>query len=148
MFMSNIKKAGRLALAFDVLLNTVNTIPENKLTEGLSQVLKPSFKTDVLYRTKSQDGDSKLETLLNLCCDEELIIDLSRNHKNPISQLCSAQIIVTRKPCLLRLFRYLSHIILNRLILRLMFSITIRFLESSRLKCFSSSVNGLFLLFL
>ena len=76
------------------------------------------------------------------------ILDLSRNHKSPISQLCSEQIIVTRKPCLLRLFRYLSHIILNRLILRLMFSITIRFLESSRLKCFSSSVNGLFLLFL
>jgi hypothetical protein len=30
MFMSNIKKADRLALAYDVLLNAVNTIPENK----------------------------------------------------------------------------------------------------------------------
>lgn len=67
MFMSNIKKAGRMALAYDVLTKAVKAVTEDKLTDSLSKVLEPSFKTDVLYRSKQQDGDSKLTLLLNLC---------------------------------------------------------------------------------
>jgi len=67
MFMSNIKKAGRISLAFDVLAAAVKAIPENHMTEILSKVLESEFKTDTLYRAKAQDGDSKLAMLLNLC---------------------------------------------------------------------------------
>jgi hypothetical protein len=69
MFMSNIKKAGRTSLAYDVLAVAVTAIPEGLRTEALSNVLKPSFKTDLLFRTKSQDRDSKLTSMLNLCAD-------------------------------------------------------------------------------
>jgi len=69
MFMSNIKKAGRMSLAHDVLVVAVKAIPESLRTEALSKVLEPRFKNDVLYRTKSHDRDSKLTTLLNLCAE-------------------------------------------------------------------------------
>ena len=67
LFMSNIKKSGRISLAYDVLVQAVNAIPEEKRTDALVKVLEPNFKTDVLYRTRQQDGDSKLTQLLNLC---------------------------------------------------------------------------------
>jgi hypothetical protein len=67
LFMSNIKKSGRIALAYDVLVKGVKAIPEGSRTEILAQSLEPGFKTDVLYRTKAQEMDSKLATLLNLC---------------------------------------------------------------------------------
>ena len=67
LFMSNIKKAGRMSLAYDVLVKAVKAIPEKMRPESLSKVLEPTFKTDVLYRAKAQEGDSKLEVLLNLC---------------------------------------------------------------------------------
>lgn len=73
LFMSNIKKAGRMSLAYDVLVKTVKAIPKEKLTKSLSKVLEPDFKTDVLYRTKAQEADSKLTLLLNLC-NEALVI--------------------------------------------------------------------------
>ena len=67
LFMSNIKKAGRMSLAYDVLVKAVKAIPEKQLTEALSKVLEADFKTNVLYRTKPQESGSKLCMLLNLC---------------------------------------------------------------------------------
>lgn len=67
LFMSNIKKAGRMSLAYDVLVKAVKAIPEVKRTEALSQVLESTFKTDTLYRSKAQEAESKLTQLLNLC---------------------------------------------------------------------------------
>ena len=64
---SNIKKAGRLALAFDVLEQAVKTLPEELLTESLKQVLKPDFKNTVLYRIKANETTSKLEYIISLC---------------------------------------------------------------------------------
>lgn len=75
LFMSNIKKAGRMSLAYDVLFKAVKAIPKEKLTESLSKVLEPNFKTDVLYRSKAQEGDSKLTLLLNLCKETLLILE-------------------------------------------------------------------------
>ena len=69
MFMSNIKKAGRIALAFDVLVKAVRAIPKDRLLETLSKVLEPCFKTDILYRARPDENDSKLSQLLNLCSD-------------------------------------------------------------------------------
>jgi hypothetical protein len=54
LFMSNIKKAGRISLAYDVLIKAVKAISKEKLTESLLKVLEPDFKTDILYRAKTQ----------------------------------------------------------------------------------------------
>ena len=67
LFMSNIKKAGRISLAYDVLVRAVKAIPETIRTDALSKVLEPDFKTDILYRSKAADADSKLTMLLALC---------------------------------------------------------------------------------
>jgi hypothetical protein len=64
LFMSNIKKAGRMSLAYDVLVKAVKAIPAEKRTDSLFNVLKPNFKTDVLYHSKAQEGDSKLTLLI------------------------------------------------------------------------------------
>lgn len=76
LFMSNIKKAGRMSLAYDVLVKAVKAIPKEKRTEALSKALEPDFKTDVLYRTKAQEGDSRLTLLLNLCKEALSILEV------------------------------------------------------------------------
>lgn len=75
MFMPNIKKAGRLALAYDVLTKAVKAIPENELPEELKAVLKSNFKTETLYKTKPSESDSKMDQLLNLCLEAQLILE-------------------------------------------------------------------------
>ncbi len=67
LFMSNIKKAGRMSLAYDVLVKAIKAIPADKRTEALSSVLEPAYRTDTLYRAKNREADSKLTQLLNLC---------------------------------------------------------------------------------
>lgn len=67
MFMSNIKKSGRITLVFDVLVQSVKAIPENLLTENLANVLMPGFKTDILFKAKTSENETKLIQLLNLC---------------------------------------------------------------------------------
>lgn len=67
LFMSNIKKAGRMSLAYDVLVKAVKAIPESKRSEALAKALEPDFRTDVLYRAKAQEGDTQLAILLSLC---------------------------------------------------------------------------------
>lgn len=63
---SNIKKAGRLALAFDVLHLALKVIPRKKLTKSLSEVLEPKFKTSMLYKVKGDQAASNLDKLLEL----------------------------------------------------------------------------------
>jgi hypothetical protein len=75
MFMSNIKKAGRLSLAYDVLTKAVKAIPKELLTKSLTKVMEPDFKTDILYRSKAQEKESKLEILLNLCREALQILE-------------------------------------------------------------------------
>jgi hypothetical protein len=67
MFMSNIKKAGRIVLTYDVLCRAVKAIPKNLQSANLQEVLKPEFKTNTIYRTKPSKNSSKLDALLNLC---------------------------------------------------------------------------------
>jgi len=77
-FMSNIKKAGRISLAYDVLTKAVKAIPESQRTDALIKVLEPNFKTDVLYRSKAQEADSKLALLLNLCQEALSVLEKQR----------------------------------------------------------------------
>ena len=62
----NIQKAGRLSLAFDVLFHAVKICPQSILSDVLQAVIKPQFKTDLLYKTKSKGLEVRLENLLNL----------------------------------------------------------------------------------
>ena len=48
MFMPNIKKSGRLALAYDVLVKGVKAIPEEMRCPALKEVLTSEFKTSAL----------------------------------------------------------------------------------------------------
>jgi len=75
MFMSNIKKSGRLALNFDVLHALVKTIPEAYRTSELAEVLKPEFKTNITFRTKPSESATKLNTLLELCLEAKTILE-------------------------------------------------------------------------
>ena len=84
MFMSNIKKSGRLALCFDVLVRGVKAIPEDLRPEQLRSVLEPSFKTDTLYRAKAQEGESKLTVLLQLC---QQTLDLLQNLPDEVEEV-------------------------------------------------------------
>ena len=81
MFMSNIKKAGRLSLAYDILTKTVKAIPEASRPQALAEVLTQGFKTTVLYRSKPQDGESRLAQLLNLCKDALQLLEASPSLK-------------------------------------------------------------------
>jgi len=64
--MSNIKRAGRLALAYDVLLQGIKACPLEILSSNLLEVLDPHYKTNLLYRLKDTEASSRLEKLLNL----------------------------------------------------------------------------------
>ena len=74
MFMSNIKKAGRLSLAFDVLIKTTKAIPEANQTDNLKSVHKPEFRTEMLFKTKASETESKLTIVLNLCKEAQEIL--------------------------------------------------------------------------
>jgi hypothetical protein len=74
MFMPNIKKAGRIVLTYDVLVKAVKAIPESELPEELKDVLKPNFKTEILFKSKPSEADSKIDQLLNLCQEAKLIL--------------------------------------------------------------------------
>ena len=62
----NIQKAGRLALAYDVLYHAVKDCPNDSLSEDLREVVTPNFKTTLLYKTKGNGLNSRLESVLAL----------------------------------------------------------------------------------
>lgn len=64
--MSNIRKAGKLSLSYDVLCKALKTIPSELLVPELEEVLKPEFKTDLLYRTKTREISGRLQEMLRL----------------------------------------------------------------------------------
>lgn len=66
LFMSNIKMAGRLALAYDVLHQALKVCPAELLTNNLKEVLDPEFKTNLLYRTRSSQVPGRMQEMLNL----------------------------------------------------------------------------------
>lgn len=74
----NIKKAGRLSLAHDVLAQAVRAIPVAYRSENLNKVLEDSFKNKLLYQTKNSQLDSRLQAVLDLMSE---IYVLSQNHK-------------------------------------------------------------------
>jgi hypothetical protein len=75
LFMSNIKKAGRMSLAYDVLVRAVREIPESRRPDTLSNVLGPDFKKGMLHSCKTAEIDGRLSTLLALCKESLVILE-------------------------------------------------------------------------
>jgi len=72
----NIKKAGRLSLAHDVLLQAVKALPRDLLSPGLRQVLDKSFRTELLYHTRNNALESRFQKVINLMSE---ITELATN---------------------------------------------------------------------
>ena len=87
MFMPNIKRAGRLALTYDVLIKAIKAIPENQLSEDLKAVFTSNFKTETLYKTKPSESDGKMDQLLNLCLKVEHILETNAAGKDQTEAL-------------------------------------------------------------
>ena len=62
----NIKKAGRLSLAYDVLKKAVLSTPEELLSEKLKHVPTQEFKKELLYYSKSESTEDLLKQVLEL----------------------------------------------------------------------------------
>ncbi len=75
--MSNIRRAGRLSLAYDVLYQAVKACPVEILSTELMEVTKPEFKKNLLYRVKAREISGRLHELLQLCA--ELTVVASNN---------------------------------------------------------------------
>lgn len=65
--MSNIRRAGRLSVAFDVLHQALRACPRECLPEELAAVLHPDFKNDLLYKAKAREIENRLHEILQLC---------------------------------------------------------------------------------
>ena len=65
-FVPNIQRMYRLGLVFDVLFHAIDSCPEALLTDAMKEVLRPAFKTNVLYRTRSSSAKERITELLNL----------------------------------------------------------------------------------
>lgn len=63
--MSNIKMAGRLSLAYDVLVNGIKKLPEHLMPDALKVFLKADYKTNFLYQLKKQDTLSRIQSLID-----------------------------------------------------------------------------------
>ncbi|MDD2498829.1 MAG: transposase [Desulfitobacteriaceae bacterium] len=86
--MSNIKLAGRLSLAYDVLVGGVKALPENILNGSLKIFLKPDYKTQFLYKLKGKDIQSRIQSLIESCSE---VLQLAQGQPdlkaNPVIQL-------------------------------------------------------------
>ena len=96
MFMSNIKKSGRISLAYDVLMKSVRKIPEGQMSESLREVLDPDFKTNMLYRTKAEQTGSRLDRVFNLCAEALVMLNTlpgeeAANEKRILTRLLEEQ---------------------------------------------------------
>jgi hypothetical protein len=79
---SYIKKAGRLSLAFDVLAQAVRALPPELLSDGLKDVLKSSFKTNLLYNTRNQALDGRLSQVIALMGE---VVELTAGRRDLLS---------------------------------------------------------------
>jgi Transposase DDE domain/Transposase domain (DUF772) len=76
MISANIKNAGRLALAFDVLEQTLKTLPKELLTETQKEFLGEGYRNKILYKCKGTQIISKLQEILDICI---AILDMVSN---------------------------------------------------------------------
>ncbi len=73
--MTNIKLAGRLSLAYEVLSQAVKACPPALLTESLKQMLEPEYKTKVLYRSRGSEAQKRIQQMIGLGIELIAIIE-------------------------------------------------------------------------
>lgn len=78
MIMSNIKRAGRISLIYDVLAQAIKAMPKYLVSEEYSKLLKSGFEKEMIYGSKSSETESRIDLLLRYCKD---VIDTSKNDK-------------------------------------------------------------------
>lgn len=67
MISANVKSAGRLALAYDVLEQALKVLPQEILTESMKEILEDGYKKKVLYKSKGPQIVSRIQETLNIC---------------------------------------------------------------------------------
>lgn len=67
MISANIKNAGRLALAYDVIEQALKELPEECMTEAMKELLEDGYKSKLLYKTKGNQVVGRLDEILNIC---------------------------------------------------------------------------------
>lgn len=67
MISANIKNAGRLALAFDVIEETLKVLPKEIMTESMKEILDEGHKKKILYKSKGEEIISRIQGILDLC---------------------------------------------------------------------------------
>lgn len=67
MISANIKNAGRLALAYDVIEQALKVLPDELMTESMKEILKDGYKDKLLYKSKGNQLISRLQEILDIC---------------------------------------------------------------------------------
>lgn len=75
--MTNIKLAGRLSLAYDVLAHAVKACPPEILTNALENVLEAEYKTKALYKSKGSEAQKRIQEIIELGIE---LVTLTESH--------------------------------------------------------------------
>jgi len=67
MISANIKDAGRLALAYDVIEQALRALPKELLTEPMKKILEEGYRNRLLYKSKGSQIISRIQEILDLC---------------------------------------------------------------------------------
>jgi len=67
MISANIKNAGRLALAYDVIEQALKVLPKELMTESMKEILEDGYKSRLLYKSKGNQIISRLQQILDIC---------------------------------------------------------------------------------
>jgi len=87
--MSNIRRAGRLSLAYDVLKQAARACPADLLPEELQEVLRPEFKNQLLLKVKAREVEGRLSEMLQLSAQ---LVQLTEEHRE-LQQLDAVQLL-------------------------------------------------------
>ena len=75
--MSNMQRMLRVSLVFDVLFHATESCNERFLSDPLKEILKPSYKNNVIYRTRSSSALERISDFLNL---GQQLLDIKRDN--------------------------------------------------------------------
>ena len=75
MITANIKNAGRLALAYDVIEQALKVLPKELMTESMKEILKDGYKSKLLYKSKGIQVIGRLQEILDICGTVAKIIE-------------------------------------------------------------------------
>jgi hypothetical protein len=66
MITANIKNAGRLALAYDVIEQALKVMPCEIMTDSMKEILDNSYKKKILYKSRGEDIVSRIQGILDI----------------------------------------------------------------------------------